>query len=84
MKEINQIGSIKNETNRLIAVGDSDWKYITNGTEIRFTSQSELFPVLESKKFISIKDFTIIDKGLLKIQSNSDLEFSVGDRVVIT
>lgn len=84
MKEINQAGSIKNETNRLIAVGDSDWKYITNGTEIRFVSQSELFPVLESKKFISIKDFALMEKSVIKIQSNSELEFSAGDRAIIT
>lgn len=84
MKQIYQLASIKNKSNRLISVGDSDWSFFRKGTEIRFQNENELYCVIDSSKFMAIKDFSAVNQNTLKIAGNSDLEFSEGDTVKVT
>lgn len=76
--------SILKDTNRIVSTSDTQWSNIREGALFRFIDDKIFYQVAKVDKIYLIKDFKVINRMAIDINSYVGINLMVGDEITIS
>ena len=83
-KQFGYTASILKDTNKLIASSQADWSSLKNGSYVIFDEDDEFYKVVGKEQFFYIKDFSVLDNNIIKVEGSTNIRLSLNDNVTLT
>lgn len=84
MKVIGTIGSIKQNSNKLISTTYSDWSAVREGSFIKFEDDVHFYIVSHVEKKTYLKDFIVNDPSVIQVNENCGANINPEDSLYIS